>query len=175
MIGLFLSISSYLTLLGINFIGLSYILVYVGAVSILFIFILMLINIRVSELVNESSNSIPLAIFIVVFFYYPMQLVLPNSAIGFKYYDLDHNIYKYNILINKNNLWNEILYLSFYKEKIIFVTSGLWDGNLAESYHITSIGNIMYTNYSIWLIITSMILLLAMVGTICLVISDKNK
>ena len=41
LIGLFLSISSYLIILGLNFIGLSYLLVYVGAVSILFLFILM--------------------------------------------------------------------------------------------------------------------------------------
>ena len=39
LISLFLSISSYLIILGINFIGLSYLLVYVGAVSILFLFI----------------------------------------------------------------------------------------------------------------------------------------
>src|SRR5271154_2452598 len=42
---LFSSISCYLILIGINFIGISYLLVYVGAVSILFLFILMLINI----------------------------------------------------------------------------------------------------------------------------------
>jgi NADH-ubiquinone oxidoreductase chain 6 len=50
LIGLFSSIASYLIVLGLNFIGLSYLLVYVGAVSILFLFILMLINVRVSEL-----------------------------------------------------------------------------------------------------------------------------
>ena len=63
LIGLFLSISCYLIVLGLNFIGLSYLLVYVGAVSILFLFILMLINVRISELLNETSNSIPLVIF----------------------------------------------------------------------------------------------------------------
>src|ERR1700748_1540208 len=62
LIGLFLSISSYLILLGLNFIGLSYLLVYIGAVSILFLFILMLINVRISELLIDTSNSIPLAI-----------------------------------------------------------------------------------------------------------------
>jgi len=50
LIGLFSSIASYLIVLGLNFIGLSYLLVYVGAVSILFLFILMLINVRLSEL-----------------------------------------------------------------------------------------------------------------------------
>ena len=68
LIGLFLNIAGYLMMLGMNFIGLSYLLVYVGAVSILFLFILMLINVRISELTSDSSNSIPLAIFIGVFF-----------------------------------------------------------------------------------------------------------
>ena len=68
LIGLFLNIAGYLMMLGMNFIGLSYLLVYVGAVSILFLFILMLINVRISELTSDSSNSIPLAIITGVFF-----------------------------------------------------------------------------------------------------------
>src|ERR1700726_2557347 len=68
LIGLFLSIASYLMILGLNFIGLSYLLVYVGAVSILFLFILMLINVRISELLSNTRNSIPLAIFITISF-----------------------------------------------------------------------------------------------------------
>src|SRR5690242_21818963 len=40
LIGLFLCIAAYLILTGLNFIGLSYLLVYIGAVSILFLFIL---------------------------------------------------------------------------------------------------------------------------------------
>ena len=59
LIGLFLSIAIYLIILGMNFIGLSYIIIYVGAVSILFLFILMLIDIRISELENNTNNSIP--------------------------------------------------------------------------------------------------------------------
>lgn len=44
LITLFISIAGYLILLGLNFIGISYLLVYVGAVSILFLFILMLVR-----------------------------------------------------------------------------------------------------------------------------------
>ena len=79
LIGLFISIASYLMMLGINFIGLSYLLVYVGAVSILFLFILMLINIRISELVTNNSNSIPLAIMIGIFF--NLIQLIPNTII----------------------------------------------------------------------------------------------
>ena len=91
LIGLFLSISSYLIILGINFIGLSYLLVYVGAVSILFLFILMLINIRISELFSNASNSIPLAVFITIAFNYPVYQILPYSIAAFNSYTVDLN------------------------------------------------------------------------------------
>ncbi len=38
LIGLFGGVASYLILLGLNFIGFSYLIVYIGAVSILFLF-----------------------------------------------------------------------------------------------------------------------------------------
>jgi NADH-ubiquinone oxidoreductase chain 6 len=82
LIGLFANISCYLILIGLSFIGLSYLIVYIGAVSILFLFILMLINIRISELQSNTSNSIPLAAAIAVSFNYPVFQLLPyNIAI----------------------------------------------------------------------------------------------
>jgi NADH-ubiquinone oxidoreductase chain 6 len=149
LIGLFLSISCYLILSGLNFIGLSYLLVYIGAVSILFLFILMLINVRVSELLIDSINSLPLAILVSIFFNYFVNNVLPYVV----------SIRSINILTEKLDLQS--------------VTSSSWDEYLAETSHITSIGNILYGNYSIWLIITSIILLLAMVG--CIVITLKRE
>jgi len=83
LIGLFLSISCYLILTGLNFIGLSYLLVYIGAVSILFLFILMLINVRISELLTDSINSIPLAILLGSFFNYFINNVLPYMMITY--------------------------------------------------------------------------------------------
>jgi NADH-ubiquinone oxidoreductase chain 6 len=71
-------------MLGINFIGISYLLVYVGAVSILFIFILMLINIRISELLSTTGNSIPLAIMITLSFYYPISQIISYNTAKFK-------------------------------------------------------------------------------------------
>src|SRR5438045_6050159 len=61
---LFSCVSCYLIFIGIKFIGISYLLVYVGAVSILFLFILMLINIRVSELISDTNNNLLLALII---------------------------------------------------------------------------------------------------------------
>lgn len=167
LIGLFVSIAGYLMMLGINFIGLSYLLVYVGAVSILFLFILMLINVRVSELVANSSNSMPLAIMIGIFFY--VTQVLPYKIImetGM------NDLYS----VNKSSVNNYITYALdnhlLSSNKLHFVSSHSWDGRLAETFHITSIGNIIYTNYPLWLILTSIILLLAMVGSILITIKQ---
>jgi len=143
LIGLFVSIACYLVLLGLDFLGIAYLLVYVGAVSILFLFILMLINVRISELLSDTSNSLFLAILIGILFYNSVDLIYPSG-------------------------------IQLYNHAISYVTSQNWDGYLAVSSHITSIGNIMYTSYSIWLIITSIILLLAMVGAIVITIKWES-
>src|ERR1700712_454031 len=101
LIGLFLSISSYLMVLGLTFIGLSYLLVYVGAVSILFLFILMLINVRISELLSNTSNSIPLAVIIILSFNYPVYQILPYGiAVS--------NSSTFNLFTLRQNTLNEI-------------------------------------------------------------------
>ena len=145
LIMLFSCISCYLIFLGIKFIGLSYLLVYVGAVSILFLFILMLINIRVSELISNTNNNIPLAILVILALFIPYNNLTPSTKTNFTY-DISN---------------------------IFFVSSNNWDSKLVDVLDITSIGNVMYTNYSIWLLITSIILLLAMVGSIVITIKQK--
>jgi NADH-ubiquinone oxidoreductase chain 6 len=127
LIGLFLSISSYLIILGINFIGISYLLVYVGAVSILFLFILMLINVRISELLSNTSNSIPLAILITIAFNFPVYRILPYSIITFNSYTIDLNNTLNNMFYSHYaDLFNKVPYnlnYNFDNTEILFVTS----------------------------------------------------
>ena len=170
LIGLFVNVAGLLILVGYNFIGLAYILVYVGAVSILFLFILMLINIRVSELFNDTNNDLPLAGLTIIIFYYIMAQVLPlnfteNSIVSYlsnSYSDI------YNVELD-----NELFNIVDLKQQISYASSKGWDNSLIEPTHIASIGNIMYTSYSMWLIVTSIILLLGMVGAIVITIKQK--
>ena len=78
----------------------------------------------------------------------------------------------YNISLNQDN---KKVNINAYDENIQFVTSNIWDGNLTENSHITSIGNVMYTNYNMWLILASLILLLAMIGAIIITIKSSHK
>ncbi len=174
LIGLFASISSYLIILGLSFIGLSYLIVYIGAVSILFLFILMLINIRISELQSNTNNSLPLTIIIGIFISYSLFQLLPYDLAILSNFNSNINNNLYNIFINREENNTSLLINTNKGNDLLFVSSKIWDGNLAESNHITTIGNIMYTNYNIWLIIASFILLLAMVGAIVITIKQKN-
>ena len=152
---MFSSIACYLIFIGVKFIGISYLLVYVGAVSILFLFILMLINIRVSELISDTNNNIPLAILAILAFFIPFSNILPDNK-------TNETSYKFLDDIGYNK-----------EKQVSYVSSNNWDGNIVDISDIISIGNIMYTSYSIWLIITSIILLLAMVGSIVITIKQK--
>lgn len=177
LIGLFASISTYLILLGLTFIGLSYLIVYIGAVSILFLFILMLINIRTSELQSNNKNSIPLGLFITILLNCTLFQLLPyymailnnyNNKLNNILYYLPLN--KYNDIINfisKNSNINNV--------NVMFVSSNSWDGNMAETSHISAIGNILYTSYNMWIFIASFILLLAMVGAIIITIKTEKR
>lgn len=177
LIGLFASIAVYLILLGLTFIGLSYLVVYIGAVSILFLFILMLINIRTSELQSNNKNSIPLGLFITLLSNFTLFQLLPyymailnnysnklNTIIYYlpwnKYTDVVNYINK-NININNTN--------------VMFVSSSNWDGNMAETSHISTLGNILYTSHNMWIFMASFILLLAMVGAIIITIKGEKR
>ena len=171
LIGLFLNVAVYLMTVGIHFIGLSYLLVYVGAVSILFLFILMLINVRISELVTDNNNSIPLAIMIGSIFTFTLYRLFPSS------FNLSISIFKDNkhdgFVFNGENsspIWEPTIQTTYNTADVNFVSAPLWDGALVELTDITSVGNVIYTVYPMWLIITSLILLLAMVGAIVITI-----
>lgn len=175
LIGLFLNIAGYLMIVGMNFIGLSYLLVYVGAVSILFLFILMLINVRISELVTDNNNSIPLAIIIGVIFNLILYRLLPyNITFSGEIYELDNIPLLSEISGTSNSYMSYSLAnnLPILNNDLSFVSSQVWDQVLLESPHITTIGNIMYSVYPLWLVLTSIILLLAMVGAIIITIKQ---
>ncbi|EXU94424.1 NADH:ubiquinone oxidoreductase subunit 6 (mitochondrion) [Metarhizium robertsii] len=176
LIGLFGSISVYLILSGLTFIGFSYLIVYIGAVSILFLFILMLLNIRTSELQSNNVNSIPLALFITILFNYALFQLLPyymailnsyNSKLSNILYYLPTSKYS-DIIMNTNKN------LDIDTHNIMFVTSNSWDGTITETSHISTIGNILYTSYNMWLFLVSIILLVVMVGAIIITIKQET-
>lgn len=166
LIVLFVFISLYLIILNIPFIAISYLLVYVGAVSILFLFILMLINVRISELLTEGKNSSVLAVLVVLAFAFAFFDKLPSFINISNFYITSKDLTISNVdILNNLNIDNNLS----------TVYSNNWDSSLIEVTHITSIGNTLYSVYLIHMTVLGNILLLAMVGAIVITVKLKDK
>ena len=71
LIAVFINTAGYMILTGIGFLGLSYIIIYIGAITVLFLFIIMMINIRlvdILEIGSEYTKNLPLAIILGLLF-----------------------------------------------------------------------------------------------------------
>ncbi len=156
LIAVFVNVACYLILLGINFIGLAYLIVYVGAIAILFLFVVMMLNIKLVELqdsTENSSNPYPLAFVLGTLFVSGLSLTNPNIS-----------------KIDLPTIFDSINLLSFKSDKLetLFVSHSNWDSVFVSLDQINSLGQVLYTSHALFLIIGSMILLLAMVGPIIL-------
>jgi len=160
LIALFVNISGYLMLIGINFIGLSYLLVYIGAVSILFLFVLMLINVRLSELESHRNNSLPLGYIVGIVILYFLNRAIPFKSTG--------------SILSMFNSFNVSSTVEYDDLVDAVTTHNSWEASFAPLTDISSTGSVMYSSHSMWLILTSIILLLAMVGSIAITINPAE-
>jgi len=75
LIAVFCNAAGFLILLGVGFIGISYIIVYIGAIAVLFLFVIMMINIKltdITEIGSQYTKNMPLAIAIGLLFLYEL-------------------------------------------------------------------------------------------------------
>lgn len=64
----FLLSSLLIIYLGAEFIGLIILVVYIGAIAVLFLFVVMLLNVRILELTSKFTIYLPLAILLNIIF-----------------------------------------------------------------------------------------------------------
>ena len=125
--------------LGVEFLGLIYIVVYVGAIAVLFLFIVMMLNIRVVELGENLVKYIPIGGIILVVFFIEV------------YY-----IFKIDFFVGKLDL-----------------LSMNWLGEIDGISNLVLLGDLLYTHYSVVFIVSGLVLLLAMIGTIVLTLHHE--
>ena len=163
LISVFVNAAGYLILTGIGFIGISYIIVYIGAIAVLFLFVIMMINIKLTDILDAGSQytkNLPLALAIGSLFIYEIFTITP-----FTFSDISLLSTFLNFLTNLNGLF---LNPNLPSANLVFnafnpVTA---DTTFVNFLQIQAIGQSLYTIGAFWLIITSLILLLAMVAPI---------
>ena len=161
LISVFINAAGYLIVLGVGFIGITYIILYVGAITVLFLFVIMMINIKLTDILETGSQytkNIPLALCIGSLFIYEIFSILPFSFNNLTLFSLD-------LLTNLNSLLlnSEVSQLSSLNTTF---NPTIQDQIFTDFLQIEAIGHGLYTYGAILLIICSMILLLAMVAPI---------
>jgi len=157
----FVNAAGYLILLGINFIGISYIVIYVGAIAVLFLFIILMINIKLTDILDTGYNftkNLPLGLNIA-------------SLLLFIFFSVAAQINLFTFITPASTTLDSTPSYagpSFGTERVEEIS----DINLLDFTQIEILGHFLYTYASIFLIILSLILLLAMLAII--IISKKN-
>ena len=85
LISVFINVAGYLVLLGVAYLGLAYLIIYVGAIAILFLFVIMMLNLRLVELIDtgqEYTQNLPLGAIIGALFFFELLSILPFAASG---------------------------------------------------------------------------------------------
>lgn len=129
LISLFINTAGYLIVLGIGFVGIAYILVYIGAITVLFLFVIMMINIKLVDILEvgkEYTKNLPLALSISFIFLY-MIFAISNST--------NNNIYPViaNIFSSPSDIINSINQL--------LLSSPIQDTNIHMSSLATGLGS----------------------------------
>jgi NADH-ubiquinone oxidoreductase chain 6 len=171
LISVFVNSAIYLMFTGINFIGISYIIVYVGAIAILFLFILMMINIKLTDILEvgtDYTKNLPLALIIGALFIFAIFGSITNL-----------NIFQTSLVTSTIHSINSIFTISASDltslaslNNFMTLHTTVWpysvDSHLMEYTQIEALGHNLYTNSAILLILTSFILLLSMLAPIML-------
>jgi NADH-ubiquinone oxidoreductase chain 6 len=163
LIAAFCNAAGYLMLLGIGFIGISYIIVYCGAITVLFLFVIMMLNIKITDILDtgrQYTKNIPLALIIGSLFVYELFNILPVNLNDISSFS--------TLLFLMTNLNRLLLNSDVPSINAVFNT---FDPNIADitfidSLQIEAIGQALYTSEGIFLIILSIVLLLAMIAPI---------
>ncbi len=172
LISVFINAAGYLLILGVGFVGISYIILYVGAITVLFLFVLMSINIKLTDILEAGSQytkNIPLALSIGLLFTYELISIFPFSV---------NNVFILNLpveLFNKlNQLFLDSQVNSFATVYATFNPTSV-DTKITNILQIESLGQVLYTYGAIWLMICSIILLLSLAAPIFISRNNYNK
>ena len=141
----FFNAAGLLVLLGLDFFAMIFLVVYVGAIAVLFLFVVMMLNIKIAEISEIRLRYLPIGGVLGILFLFEILLIVDNDLIPLLFYD------------------NTSALLEF--KELNFIN---WVSSIQTVPNIQAVGNIIYTYYFYFFLMASIILLVAMIGAIVL-------
>ena len=134
----FFNAAGLLILLGLDFFAMIFLVVYVGAIAVLFLFVVMMLNIKLAEINEKRLRYLPVGGFLGLLFLFEIFLIVDNQLIpllGGEYQG---------------------------------ISGTDWALFVHTISNIEGLGLLIYTFYFYFFLIASLILLIAMIGAIVL-------
>lgn len=179
LIATFVLAAIYLILIGVSFIGITYIILYVGAIAVLFLFVIMMLNLKDKDLIEPSSVSLNNGIYsfiTVILFAYLINFLTPLSLnfknlIALEYLGLKDWTFLKIALTGSTSVPQQSTMATQWTVNNLGNENNA-DIALLDLTQIETLGHDLYTYGAVLLISLSIILLLAMFATI--IISKQN-
>ena len=151
----FCNAAGLLLLLETEFLAMLFLVVYVGAIAVLFLFVVMMLNVRVTELNESVLRYLPIGGLILLIFLFEVLSVINGDLVPF----FSSNLFVFE---NDNFILNE-------SSNTVF-----WTNQINPTTNIEALGEVLYTYYVYCFIIASLILLVAMIGAILLTMRKRT-
>jgi NADH-ubiquinone oxidoreductase chain 6 len=132
--------AALLLLLGLDFFAMTFLVVYVGAIAVLFLFVVMMLDINMAELQERRLRYLPVGGVLGLLFILEGLVIVDVDLVPLLYtQSMDTSVY-----------WTN------------------WTYTLAQVSNMHTMGRLLYTYYGVYFLVASLILLVAMVGAIVL-------
>jgi NADH-quinone oxidoreductase subunit J len=151
----FCNAAGLLLLLETEFLAMLLLIVYVGAIAVLFLFVVMMLNIRLTELNESILRYIPIGGVILLIFLFELLSVINGDLIPF----FSSNLFMFE---NENLILNQDLNTIF------------WTNQISPTTNIEALGIVLYTYYVYCFMVASLVLLVAMIGAILLTMRKRT-
>lgn len=150
----FFNVSCILFLFNFEFLPISFIVIYVGAIAVLFLFILMMINLKLAELIENQIHFWPLILCFCVVFIFELVTLFNLKFSFLNIYQTTSAIFLVDFLNNLNT--------NIYFSNLLFHYS-----------NIKIVAYALFNSYLYCFLLCSFVLFLAMVGAIILTLQKK--
>ena len=193
----FCNSAGLLLLLNLDFFALIFLIVYVGAIAVLFLFVVMMLNIKLTEVHESIFHYLPIGgfvgfIFFLEFYFLFNQEIVPLHLDNFSQQNdsfLVFQFYLFTILAflkygfttpnfsEKFQLYSDSFFEKlanidkFSSNKIDYV---IWPTLIDSKTPVEALGQVLYTYYSYFFIVASLILLISMIGAIMLTLNPNR-
>nr|UYR95258.1 NADH dehydrogenase subunit 6 [Gentiana straminea] len=147
LIPVFRNTSGLLLLLGLDFFAMIFPVVHIGAIAVSFLFVVMMFHIQIAEIHEEVLRYLPVSGIIGLIFWWEMFFILDNESIPLLPTQRNTTSLRYTVYAGKVRSWT----------------------------NLETLGNLLYTYYSVWFLVPSLILLVAMIGAIVLTMHRTTK